>query len=83
MHGTGRVPAMSHRESGSVQNLDELRELRVMLPAEVYRQLFSLKILRNVTIAETVTKALSQYFEKHPEAGAVMLPERKPQPPQE
>lgn len=68
---------MSPRETGSVQNLDDLRELRVMLPADVYRQLFSLKILRNVTIAETVTKALSQYFHEHPEAGAVMLPERR------
>lgn len=68
---------MSPREPGSVQNLDELRELRVMLPADVYRQLFSLKILRNVTIAETVTKALSQYFAKHPEAGTVLLPDRR------
>lgn len=44
---------------------EAFHELRVRIPTETHRQLLALKILRGVTLAETVVIALDRYFEDH------------------
>lgn len=41
---------------------EHYHELRVRIPTDVHRQLLALKILRGVTLAETVVIALDRYF---------------------
>lgn len=53
------------------QTADEVHELRVIIPAELHRQLVSLKVLRGRSLAQTVSAALDLYFARltpaHPE----------------
>lgn len=52
--------------------VEHYHELRVRIPTDVHRQLLALKILRGVTLAETVVIALDRYFSER--EGAAVPP---------
>lgn len=41
---------------------DDLKELRVKIPADLYRKLHSMRVLRGVAIRDIVEVALLEYF---------------------
>lgn len=61
-----RAPPRAHDEhdaaTAAIVGVERYHELRVRIPTDVHRQLLALKILRGVTLAESVVIALDRYF---------------------
>lgn len=62
-----------------MRDLEDLKEIKVALPAQLHNSLHVLKALRGQSISRTVTLALEDYFAKHAPGAPPLAPsERRP-----
>lgn len=61
---------------GDDPRMEELKEVKFVIPVKHHVNLHSWKLLQNETISETVSRALNEYFERHgselPPAGSTL-----------
>jgi hypothetical protein len=54
-------------DSFDTERLDELKEVKFVIPARLLLRLHSMKVLNRQSISESVARALEEYFQANPE----------------